>query len=61
MKLSDPFLSTKPPTRVNGTAERVKTHLNTTVSERSAFKQFAPDASVMIATKTRDDSDYQWE
>jgi len=61
VKLSDPFQSTQSPAPVNGTVGPVKSHSRENVSDRSAFKQFAPDASVIATAKIRDDSDYQWE
>ena len=61
VKLSDPFSLTKPHAEASEKVLPVKTPLNERALEKSAFKQYTPDASVLAEIKTRDDSDYQWE
>lgn len=61
VKLSDPFAATKPDSAKPEKAELVTPPSSSSLSEKSAFAQYAPDASGLINDKIRDDSDYHWE
>ena len=63
VKLSDPFSASKQsPTGDAGTPSVQKVaSLDTTVGDKSSFKQFTPDSSAISDVRVRNDTDYQWE
>ena len=63
IKLSDPFSSPKPASTgstVANSGDQVDSKTIVTV-EKSSFKQFTQDSSIVSDVKPRDDNDYQWE
>ncbi len=62
VKFSDPFLDSNDSQEEAEVAEEpVKPKTGLPSFDRSAFKQFAPDASTVAEVTVRTDSDYQWE
>ena len=64
VKLSDPFVTPK-----EAAAEKAQAALPATgekpvahgVVDKSSFKQFSPDISLVADSKIRNDADYEWE
>ncbi len=63
VKLSDPFSASKTPSGGKGASTQPKQPAPPVpaISDKSSFKQFAPDSSAISDVKVRKDTDYQWE